>query len=115
MNRCGFTLIEMLGCIALLGIVLCIGLFANKNNLTTSLASLTDSDEVIYEAAKDYVIDKNISFNKDNYVCVSVSDLVLDGYLNKAFVKNNYSKAVKVVRNHKTKSITDTYYDEYCD
>ena len=115
MNNRGFTLIEMLGCVLLLGLVLCIGLFVNKKNLTTSLASLTNKDELIYEAAKNYVIDKDISFNDNNYACVDVADLVMNGYLNKSFVKNNYGKTVKVVRNNKTKFITNAYYDEYCD
>ena len=51
MNNKGFSLIEMLGCVALLGIILCISLFINRKTLATSLSTLDNiSNNEIYKA-----------------------------------------------------------------
>ena len=40
MNKYGFTLVEMLACLGLLGIVLCLGLIVNRGTLSTSMTQL---------------------------------------------------------------------------
>ena len=46
MNRKGFTLIEFLGCMALLGVILAIGLYVTRGTLATALSTLTDVDPI---------------------------------------------------------------------
>lgn len=115
MKKNGFTLIEFLVCLAMLGIVLVIGLAASHNMLTTSLAGLrVVSDDEVFKAAKNYVNEKNISFNDNGYVCVSVNDLIDNGYL---VDTNNYelkNKLVKLKKNSVTKVISRMWYVDSC-
>lgn len=116
MNRRGFTLAEMLGCIALLGIVLCIGLFTSKGSLTTSLSRLRNvSDNEVYDSAKSYVIEKNISFNETDYVCVTVLELIEYGYLSQMNDKDIQGRVIKIVRDNKTKAINNIGYVDVCE
>ena len=39
MNRKGFSLVELLGCLAIMGIILCIGLYSAKGTLATSVST----------------------------------------------------------------------------
>ena len=116
MNKRGFTLIEMLGCIALLGIVLCLGLYVSKENLSTSLLRLRKvSDNEVYESARNYVVEKNVSFNESGYACVKVSELVEYGYLAQMNDKKTEGKIVKVIRDNHTKVITNVNYVDLCE
>ena len=115
MKKNGFTLIEFLASLAMLGIVLVIGLFASRNMLTTSLAGFRAvSDTEVFKAAKTYVNEKNISFNDKGYTCVSVRDLIDYGYLidmNDDKVKNMH---VKLKKNSLTKVISKAWYVDNC-
>ena len=52
MNRKGFTLIEFLGCMAILGVVLALGLYVTRGTLSTTLSTLTEiSENEVYETA----------------------------------------------------------------
>lgn len=57
MNKYGFTLVEMLACLELLGIVLCLGLIVNRGTLSTSMTQLEKtSDNEVYDAVRKYVL-----------------------------------------------------------
>ena len=63
MNKKGFTLIEFLICLALLGIVLVIGLCASGGAIRTSLSSLRSvSESEVFKAAKSYSLENNSVF-----------------------------------------------------
>ena len=116
MNNKGFTLIEFLICLVMLGVVLVMGICASRNSLATSLVTLRSvSDNEVFKATKSYVISENISFNDKSYVCVSVRDLIDYGYLadtNDLVLKE---KIVKLKRNNITKVISNFEYVSNCD
>ena len=106
MNRKGFTLIEFLGCMALLGVILCIGLFVTRDTLSTALSTLTDvSISQIYTATDTYIIENQTSWINDGeeYTCIKIKELVDAGYFDSDEVINYQDECVKVVRDAKTK------------
>lgn len=106
MNRKGFTLIEFLGCMALLGTILGIGLFVTRGTLSTALSTLTDvSVSQIYNATDMYIIENQTSWINDGeeYTCIKIKQLVDDGYFENDEVINYKNESVKVVRDMKTK------------
>ena len=115
MNKKGFTLIEFLMCLALLGIVLVIGLCASGNMLRTSLSSLRSvNDNEVFKAAKAYVLENNVSFSRKGYACVEVQDLVDYGYLLDTNDEELKNKIVKLKKNKRTKVIYDIGYTRNC-
>ena len=110
MNRKGFTLIELLGCLALLGVILCIGLYTARGTLATALSTLTDASvSQIYNATNNYILENKITWiNKgEEYVCVEIESLVDSGYFSEKDVVNYKNEFVRVVRDSKTKTITE--------
>lgn len=110
MNKKGFSLIELLGCLIILGIILCIGLYSTRGTLATTLSTLTNvSENEIYEIAETYTIEKNVTwFNDDlEYTCITVSDLVDNGYFKENEVTTYKDKVIKIIRNPITKVVTD--------
>lgn len=101
MNDCrGFTLIEMLGCLAILGIVLSLGVMASKETVSTSLTQFRSiSDNEVYEAARAYALENGNSFNDSGISCVNVNDLVLMGYLDKTNDVELLDRYVELRRN----------------
>jgi len=114
MNRKGFSLIELLACMALLGLILSIGLYLSKDTLSmaaTSLNGITDNE--IFDSAQIYVVEENVLWN-DGYTCVMVSELVDNGYFDSNEVADINDKVIKLTRNEKTKVITNVYYVDEC-
>ena len=119
MNNKGFSLIEMLGCIALLGIILCISLFVNRKTLATSMTTLNNiSNNQIYNASMSYVMEQKVSwinYNNNEYTCISVNDLIDYGYLNSNNVSDYKDNIVKVEREPITKTINDVLFVDICE
>lgn len=116
MNRNGFTLFEMLCCVALMGFVLSIGLYLSKDTLGATIESLEGySDNQVFKAANNYIIEKNINFNDLGYTCVTVSELIDYGYLKDVNDNDVKNRIVKIVRNNDTKVITNTSYVDKCE
>ena len=114
MKKNGFTLVELLACLVLLGLVLTIGIIANKNALATSLTQFRNvSDNEVFIAARNYVDGENVSFKK-NYACVTVKELVDYGYLDAVNNADIQEKIVKVSINKKTKVINKITYVKKC-
>ena len=115
MKKNGFTLIELLICLAMLGFVLVIGILVTRDTLATSLTQLRDvSDNEVFSAARSYVLSENIAYNSDNYVCVSVTELIQYGYLQDTFDEQLKSKNVMVTRDSITKVIRRINYSDSC-
>ena len=116
MNKKGFTLIEFLVCIVLLGIVLVIGLYSSGDMLKTSLSSLRSvSDNEVFKAAKAYAQENNDIFDRNGNACVNIQDLIDYGYLmdmNDSEIKN---KMVALRKNKMTRVIYDIEYTSNCD
>ena len=118
MDRKGFTLIEMLGCLAILCLVLCIGFFVTKDTLATTLSTLTDvSENQITEAASLYILENKTVWNNDGeeYVCLTVQDLVDKGYFDRNEVLSYKNKKIKIVRNSTTKVIDSVSLIDSCE
>lgn len=108
MNKKGFTLLELLGCLAILGFILCIGLYTTRGTLATALSTLTDvSLNQIYDASKLYITENKTNWinNEEEYACISVRNLVDVGYFNEGEVTTYLDDMIRIVREPKTKVI----------
>lgn len=117
MNRKGFSLVELLGCLAIMGIILYIGIYSAKGTLATSISTLNDiSDNEIYSAAKTYILENKITWVNDGveHTCLTVSDLVDSGCFKENEVITYKDKSVKIIRDPITKVITNTTIVEEC-
>ena len=119
MNRKGFTLIEMLGCLLLLAVVLGIGLYVTRGTLATTLSTLTGvAENEIYDASKMYILENGVTWtNQDGleYVCVSVRSLIDKGYFELQEVIEYKDDYVKFVREPATKVISSTKLVDICE
>ncbi len=115
MNKKGFTLIEMLACLALLGIILTIGILVSKDTLATTMTQLSNvSDSEVYQAVRYYVVEENTNFNNQGYTCVTLKDVIDMGYLKGNFDEEFKKKIVKVEKNMNTLVIESIEYDDSC-
>ena len=105
MNKKGFTLIEMLACLALLGIILTIGILVSKDTLATTMTQLSNvSDSEVYQAVRYYVVEENTNFNNQGYTCVTLKDVIDMGYL-----KGNFDEEFK----KKIDEIANKYLEDW--
>ena len=115
MKKNGFTLVELLVSLAVLGIVLAIGIYSTKGTLATSLTGFRNvSDNEIFTAARNYVIGENISL-ENGYTCVYVKDLVDYGYIENIESTQVLDRLVKVSRSNITKTIDKINYVDTCE
>ncbi len=115
MKKNGFTLVELLVGLALLGFVLLVGIISTRRALSTSLIRVNNiSDNEIFSAARNYVIGENISLKK-GYTCMYVKDLIDYGYLNDFDNGEKKDKLIKVTRNNITKVIGKIEYVDICE
>lgn len=118
MNRKGFTLVELLGCLALLGAILGIGLFVTRDTLSTALSTIEGVTlNEIYDASKLYVTGNNIVWTNDGeeYVCLTIKNLVDDGYFEYKEVETYKDSMIKVVRDSKTRVIDSVRMVDSCE
>ena len=114
MKKNGFTLVELLASLAILGLVLAIGVMANRRALATSLMEFRNvSDNEVFVAARNYVNSENVSLKK-GYTCVTVRKLVDYGYLDATNDDDIRDKMVKVSISKKTKVINKIEYVKKC-
>ena len=116
MKRNGFTLIEFLICLSLLGIVLIIGISTSHKMLSTSLVTIRAvSDNEVFTAAKNYAIENQKIFNGKFYTCITVKDLIDYGYLADTNDITLKEKNVMIKKNKITKVIYNIDYTNNCD
>lgn len=117
MNNKGFSLIEFLGCMALLGIILCMGLYCARGTLATSLSTLTDvSTNEIYSATETYLSENKIIWTneEEEYTCLTVKNLVDAGYFSDDEVDSYKDDEIRVVRDSVTKVIDSIRLVDSC-
>lgn len=115
MNKKGFTLVELLASLVILGVIIVIIVHVSSGTLATSSLQIDRiSDNHIFDAARSYVMEQSVTFNDDGYVCVSVNDLISYGYFDNTIEDNLKSKIIKVSRNNTTKVIESIYYVNGC-
>ena len=110
-NNKGFTLVEFV--IWLLGIIVLfiIVIHMSRDTLATSVAKPI-KDKEVFAAAERYVIKEDITFNNNNYVCVTKRQLEIAGYLKKV---DNTNRTIKLTRNKITKVINKIEYVNECE
>ena len=115
MKKNGFTIIELIGCLALLGIILLLGIHAYRGQTATALSRLrVVSKNEVFAAAEIYVMENNVSFTRSGHTCVRVRDLIDYGYLKDTNDEEVRNKSVKISRNNLTKVIDDVKYVDKC-
>lgn len=117
MNNKGFSLVELLGCLALLAIIFCIGLYSAKGTLSTTLTTVSNvSENEIYDAVEAYILENKITWinTSEEYTCVTINDLVDLGYFDSEEVEEYKDKKIKVVRNSNTKVISNINLVDVC-
>ena len=87
MNKKGFTLVELLGVIVILGIIALISIPPILNQMASSEQSIDEATlRVVYSAGSLYLDERQNNFvrNPGNVFCVQIEDLVADGKLDPA-------------------------------
>ena len=118
MNNKGFGLIELLGCLVILGLIFGIGLYSARGTLSTSLTTLDQvSENEIYDMAEIYIMENNVSWinNDIEYTCIDIDRLVDMGYFEREEVSSYIDKFVKVVRDSSTKVINSIKLVDVCE
>lgn len=118
MNNKGFGLIELLGCLVILGLIFGIGLYSARGTLSTSLTTLDQvSENEIYDMAEIYIMENSVSWinNDIEYTCIDIDRLVDMGYFKWEEVSGYIDKFVKVVRDSSTKVINSTKLVDVCE
>lgn len=112
MNNRGFTLVELLASLAIITLLFVLAVFMFKSTMASTETQLEEfvSNET-YTVTNSYIIENNIPFNSDNYLCVSVKELLDSGYLKN---KENDERLIKVYRNSETKAIIKMEYVDIC-
>ena len=112
MNNKGFTLVELLATLVIIGIVFGISLFILKGTQAKVITDVNEvSDGQIFTSAETYVLERNLSFNRSNYVCVSVQELIDYGYIKNT---SEPERIIKLIRNNETKTIETIKYVDSC-
>ena len=112
MKNDGFTLIEMLIWICVIGIFTIILLAIGRRPFATSIRGISDiNDEEIILAAEKYVEDGNGVYYDNNYTCVTSSTLRNKGYLRSSITKNRY---VEVKVSKLTGLVEKSYFVNSC-
>lgn len=109
MNKKGFTLIELMGVIVILGVLGLIVFPAVLNQMKKTDTNLSEANrKIIYSAADDYINDHKDAFEakikNDEDIVLSISQLVSEGYLNSDINFKNYSYIEVSVRDGVTYS-----------
>ena len=118
LNNKGFSLIELLGSLALLGLILCIGLYSARGTLSTSLTTLDNiSENEIKNAAEIYVIENPVSWvhDGDEWSCITTLNLVDKGYFGDSEVTSYKDKKIKIIRDSSSKVITSVVIVDSCE
>ena len=112
MNRKGFSLVELLAIIVVIGLVFGISFTLLRGTFSTTDSQMNNiNDSVILDSARLYVLDNN-SFNSQGYACVRLKDLIDYGYIK---VDAYEDKLIKVTRNTVTMVIEKVEYVSECE
>ena len=118
LNNRGFSLIELLGSLMLLGLILCIGLYSARGTFSTSLTTLDNiSENEIKDTAEIYVIENPVSWINDGneWTCITTFDLVGKGYFDDNEVTSYKDKKIKIIRDSRSKVITSVLIVDSCE
>jgi len=118
LNNRGFSLIELLGSFAVLALILCIGLYSARGTLSTSLTTIDNiSENEIKSTAEIYVIEHPVTwiYEVDEWTCITTSNLVDKGYFDDSEVSSYKEKEIKIIRDSRSKVITNVLIVDSCE
>ena len=85
----GFTLVELLAAIVIVGVIAGIAISLVSDSIKSSREKISDEQKVlIEEACKNYMA-KNV-FNSNNLTEITVSDLASEGFIDDANLDSQY-------------------------
>ena len=103
MKKNGFTLIELMGVIILLGLVSIVSYTVITNQIDKNKSDVSDATKkLIYVAVDNYLEDNNNTYPKleGNNYCISLTDLINGDYISDDAIKNvrdiNLNKKIQV-------------------
>ena len=112
MNHKGFTMVELLATILILGILMSFAMMAyTRNRDATAMKAFKLMPENVLSAAEEYYMDhisevKKNPANSNEYSCISIKDLVCDDYLEEThdpFIKTRDCYGVACITKVETK------------
>lgn len=121
MNNKGFTLVEFLVTLLIVGIIFTVSNYAITNTFSmTNENALEITINNIKSSSKDYIyefIDNSDwidNYDNTEYVCISIGNLIEKGYFNDSILNERIKKEylVKVIRNKINHNIIDSIYRE---
>ena len=113
MNNKGFTIMELLAVLVVISVIFSIVAFFVKGTAASTMTQIDEiSNNLIFSAAREYVLEENVGFNSEGYVCVTVQELIEYGYVNKG---NNSDEIIKISRDNQTMVITKVEYVTTCE
>lgn len=118
LNNKGFTLFELLISLVLLGVILGVGFYLARGTLATTMDTINSvSEREVLDAAEMYVLENSVSWNNDgnDYVCLSVLELVDMGYFDSDEVSLYKDKEIRLVRNSISKVIDTINLVDVCE
>lgn len=99
MNKKGFTLVELIGVVVILGLIALIAFPSLLNQINNSKKQISDSQkELIIAATKNYVEENKNEYANKNSFEIDADTLVNNNYLNKEILESyKNKKKVKVI------------------
>lgn len=118
MNNKGFSLIELLGSLVILGVILGIGLYSARGTLGLVNDSMNQvSENEIYDAAEMYVLENPRKWINDGeeYTCFNIIELVDYGYFDEGEIAKYRDISIRIVRNSNTKVVENITFVDSCE
>lgn len=103
MNKKGFTLVELIGVVVILGLIALVAFPALLNQINDSKKQVSDSQkEIIISAAKSYVSENKNDYADKSSFEIPVSDLISGSYLDRNIVSSFSDNDIVVTFNNGT-------------
>ena len=103
MNKKGFTLVELIGVVVILGLIALVAFPALLNQIDSSKKQISDSQkEIIISAAKSYVDENKNDYADKSTFEIPVNDLIKNNYLSKGIISSFSDNEVIVTFNNGT-------------
>ncbi len=97
MNKKGFTLVELIGVVVILGLIALVAFPALLNQIDSSKKQVSDSQKaLIISAAKNYVDENKNDYADKTEFEISADNLIKKGYLSEGII-SSYSDSEIIV------------------
>lgn len=98
MNKKGFTLVELIGVVVILGLIALVAFPSLLNQINSSKKQISDSQkELIIAATKNYVEENKNEYANKNFFVVDVDVLAEKNYIDKKLIKSYTDEGNKLL------------------